>query len=170
MAGPDATPLNSLFDQLRDQLDLLDALIADTSTIAWLVDADVAADEVIDRIKLIRSAIGAKLRIAAAQGPVFTEGGTLSLDADKKRTLRPGMKEQIRHRIAERSLGLARGEMGVALRIAIEFTESAYSSPSAVPKWGQLQQLGYRSWAEIADEEEGNVKAVFTPTKTGGAG
>ena len=156
-----APGLDHILVMLDEAFTELNEWIGDTSTPAFLVEADEALAEVTDKLKVLTAGTKSRLQKIATEGPAFLpDGRTLRLDVGTKRKMSPRGKALIRDRIYNKARVLGEGEVETMIRIAIGLTEEVYTSPSTEPKWGGLQALGFSSWKDVADVDDEHVKGV----------
>ena len=147
-----------LFDAFDEPIDNLQAAIRDTSDVPELLELSAALGQLIDMIKILVAEADTALRHALAAAPNQTsflpDGRTVRMvPGDPKRTLTSSGRAAIRRAIYSRAMAFSAGELTPdTVEQAIEYVERLYLSPSSLPKWGELQRLGFTSWEEVADE------------------
>lgn len=158
--------ISEVLYRIADDLTAVEAWVKDSVDPALILEVQPRLEEVLEHVKILLGSCDAGLRKAIATSPgqvIFMGDRTLSLaDGAPKRKLNVRGRQEIRDRLARRALAASAGEVGVAITVAIELTEKIWTSPSDTPKWGELKALGFDSWSQVADEEEGRGKVTVT--------
>lgn len=162
-----STPsISDVLYRIADDLTAVEAWVKDSVDPAAILEVQPRLEEIVEHVKILLGSCDAGLRRAIATSPgqvIFMGDRTLSLaGSDPKRKLNARGRQAIRDRLERRALAASEGEVGMALTVLGELFEKLYLSPSSMPKWGELKALGFDSWAQVADEEEGRGKVTVT--------